>query len=125
LEELLEFLGIPHFLEEERKFLDFLFLRKSHLRHHVTTLLVVHGTKEQRVQSALFEIVLDRAFSEGLTVRALKDLNVLVLVAGWKFQELVGSESIGEAVLSWKSIEFLGFRNGNVLEQQSRDVSIR
>jgi len=26
------FLGIPHFLEEERKFLDFLFLRKSHLR---------------------------------------------------------------------------------------------
>ena len=32
-------LSIPHFLEEERKFLDFLFLRKSHLRFGFSILL--------------------------------------------------------------------------------------
>jgi len=34
-EDLWEFLGIPNFPEEERKFLDFLFLRTSHLSHQI------------------------------------------------------------------------------------------
>jgi len=34
-------------------------------------------------------------------------------------------ESVGEAALSWEPIEFLGFGNSNVLEQQARDVAIR
>jgi len=37
----------------------------------------------------------------------------------------VRSESVGEAALGWEPIEFLGFVNSNVLEQQARDVAIR
>jgi len=88
-------------------------------------LLVLHGGEEKRVQRALFEIILDRAFSEGLATRALEDLHVLVPVNGWKFQELVRGESVGEAALGREPIEFLSFRNSNVLEQQARDVAIR
>jgi len=100
-------------------------LSGSEVVHEATTLLVVHGTKEQRVQSALFEIVLDRTFSASLSTRALEDVHVFVRVDGWKFQELVGSESIGEVVLGWKPIEFLGFGNSNVLEQRAGVVAIR
>jgi len=78
-------------------------------------LLVLHWGEEQRVQRALFEIILDCAFGEGLAIRALKDLDVLVPVDGWKFQELVGSESVREAALGRKPIEFLSFGNSNVL----------
>jgi len=88
-------------------------------------LLVLHGGEEKHVQRALFEIILDCAFSEHLAIRALKDLDVLVPVNGWKYQELVRGESVGEAALDWEPIEFLGFGNSNVLEQQVRDVAIR
>jgi len=73
----------------------------------------------------LFEIILDRTFSEGLAIRALKDLYVLVPVNGWKLQELVRGESVGEATLGREPVELLGFKNSNVLEQQARDVAIR
>jgi len=60
-----------------------------------------------------------------LTVRALKDLCVLVPVNRWKFQELVTGEGVGEAAFGWEPVEFLGFGNGNVLWQQTWDVAIR
>jgi len=47
-------------------------------------------------------------------MRALKDLYVLVPVNGWKLQELVRGESVGEAAVGREPIEFLGFRNSNV-----------
>jgi len=83
-------------------------------------LLVVDRAEEQRVQSVLFEIILDRAFREGLAIRALKDLDVLVPVDGWKLQELVRGESVGEAALGWEPIAFLDFGNSNVLRTAKR-----
>jgi len=88
-------------------------------------LLVLHQGEEKRVERALFEIILDCAFSEGLTVRALKDLYVLVPVNGWKFQEVVRGEGVGEAALGWEPVEFLSFGNSNVFQQQARDVATR
>jgi len=70
-----------------------------------------------------FEIIFDRAFSESLAAGALKDLAVLVPVDGWKFQQLMRSEGVGNDALGREPVEFLGFGNRNVLEQKSRDVA--
>jgi len=59
-----------------------------------------------------------------LAVRALEDLYVLIPVNGWKLQQLVRGEGIGEAALGWEPVEFLGIGNSNVFEQQSWDVAI-
>ena len=88
-------------------------------------MLVLHGGEEKRVQRALFEIILDCSFGEGLAIRALEDLYIIVPVNGWEFQELVRGESVGEAALGQEPIEFLSFPNSNVLEQQARDVAVR
>jgi len=77
------------------------------------------------MERALFEIILDCAFSEGLAVRALKDLCNLVPLNGWKFQELVRGEGVGEAALGWEPVEFLSFGNSNVFQQQAGEVAIR
>jgi len=89
----------------------------------MTTLLVFHRGEEKRIERALFEIILDRAFSKGLATRALKDLCILVPVNWWKFQELVRGEHVREAALGWEPLQFLGFGNGNVLWQQTWDVA--
>jgi len=60
-----------------------------------------------------------------LTTRTLEDLNVFVPINGWKLQELVGSESVGQAVLRREPAEFLSFGNDNVLEQCARNVAMR
>jgi len=88
-------------------------------------LLVLHRGEEKRIERALLEIILDRAFSKGLTVRALKDLYILVPVNWWKFQQLVRGEGIGETTLGREPVKFLGFGNSNVLEQQTWEVAIR
>jgi len=82
------------------------------------------GRRKSVSTSTGLEIVLDRAFSEGLAVGTLKDLDVLVPVDGWKLQQLMRSESVRNAALGGERVEFLGFQNRNVLEQKSRDVAI-
>ena len=87
-------------------------------------MLVLHRGEDKRIKRTLFEIILDCTFSEGLAVRALKDLYVLIPVNGRKLQQLVRGEGVGEAALGWEPVEFLGFGNSNVLQQQARDVAI-
>jgi len=54
------FFGIPHFLEEERKFLDFLFLRKSHIS--------LKGEADEEKEDGELDVSMSDEISDEVTV---------------------------------------------------------